>query len=188
MEDRIVRTLRWSLVAALTLLVISAAWIGPVSACPGAAKASSSAQYACSKTAKATAAKEYDCVYCDFVTELKANSDKVTVVTTESKSGVIVVFAAVSEDDVEAAQAVASKAYSMMATPIHCSMSRAKMAEKSCDGCKAGLDAFAGAEISFEESEMGAKTTVTAENKEQIEKLQAFFKGLQPEEEEAPKG
>ena len=174
------RTSRLFLIPALALLVVAAAWTAPVSACPGSEKASS--QAACSKSAEAKAAKD-DCLYCDFMAELKANSDKVTVTTAEGKNGVTVVFAAVSKDDIEAARTVASKAYSMMATPANCSVSRTKMADKSCDGCKAGLDAFADASVDLEENDMGATAQVTAEDEAQVEKLHAFFKGLEPKEE-----
>ena len=133
-------------------------------------------------TSKAVAAAEADCEYCDFVAELKAAKDQVTISTVENKNGVTVVFAAATDEDVEAAQLVASKAYNLMSKPAHCSYSRAKLAEASCDGCKKGIGAFADATVTFEETENGAWAKVATKDEKAVETLQAFFSELQPEE------
>jgi len=197
------RALRLLLAPALILVVAAAAWAGPAcdsekasteqaSTQPAADKAccakSASAAMAgtCAKSAsKASAgtcvksADHADCVYCDFVTELKASKETVTVTTVETEHGVRLVFAAVSEDGVEDAQVVATKAYSMMNAPAHCDVSRAKMASESCGSCKAGLSAFANAEVTMEKTDNGAEAVISVESDEQAEQVKAFFASFQ---------
>ena len=159
------------LVAALTLTVAGAAW-----ACD-AAKA---------KTTTAAVA-EIDCDYCDLVTDLKANKGKFTVSTIDSKEGITVVFAAMSDETVEATQEMASRAYKLMSAPAHCSYTRAKLADASCDGCQKGIGAFAEASVSFENTENGAWARVETEDKKEMKKLQKFFAEFNTEEAEEVK-
>ena len=147
------------LVAALTLTVAGAAW-----ACP-AAKA------AAAKMATA----EIDCDYCDLVTDLKANKGSFTVSTIDSKDGITIVFAAMSDETVEATQAMASRAYNLMSAPARCSYTRAKLADASCGGCQKGIGAFADASVSFENTDNGAWARVVTKDKQQMKKLQALF-------------
>jgi hypothetical protein len=166
------------LVAALAITVAGAAW-----ACEATKTASASAGSSCSSKAKAAVASaEADCDYCDFVAELKAAKKQVTISTVEDKNGVTVVFAAVADKDVEAAQLVASKAYSLMSKPAHCNYSRAQLTEASCDGCKKGIGAFADAKVTFEETENGAWAKVATKDEKAVKTLHAFFSELQPEE------
>jgi len=199
------RALRLLLVPALTLVVAAAAWAGPacdsekasteqVSTQPAADKAcgakSASAANAgtcaksasastCVKSAKSADQASADCVYCDFVIELKASKETVTVTTVETENGVCLVFASVTEDGVETAQVVATKAYSMMNSPAHCDVSRAKMADASCGGCKAGLSAFANAEVTMEKTDSGAETMILVKDEKQAEQVKAFFAAFQ---------
>lgn len=136
---------------------------------------SAQAKAECSKMASA---EHKDCVFCDFVTEVKANQGRVKVTTVDTDHGVTVVFAAVTDQDIEVAQAVADKAYTMMSAPAHCSYTRDKMASKSCDGCKKGLGAFADAEIAMEKTDHGAATTVTTKDDKQAQELHTFFASL----------
>lgn len=129
-------------------------------------------------SAKMAANADHDCVFCSFVSEIKANAGRVKVSTLDTEHGVTVVFAAMTDKDVEIAQAVADKAYTMMNAPAHCSYTRTKMADKSCDGCKEGLGAFADAEVAMEKTDTGASTTVTIQDDKQIEKLHTFFASL----------
>jgi hypothetical protein len=127
-------------------------------------------------------------VYCGFVATLKENEGKVTMITEDTDKGVRVVFAAVSKDNVKAAQAIADKAYVMMAGPNHCAVTKAKMAAGSCGDCKSGLDAFAETEVTIEKNDTGATTLVKIQKKEQLEKLHAFFAGLKPTAETKTQG
>jgi hypothetical protein len=138
---------------------------------------------ACEAKMAAHGANAADCPYCGFVDALKANHGKVTMTTVESEKGVMVVFAANSKDDVQAAQAVANKAYAMMAgTSSHCAVTKAKTASmaQNCDGCKNGLEAFANTEVDFKTTNQGATAKVKVSDKAQLEKLHAFFEGLKP--------
>jgi hypothetical protein len=132
------------------------------------------AQKAACASKQAMAEHAEHCPYCGFVAALKANEGKVTMQTVDTPEGITVVFAAVGEN-AAAAQEVANKAYAMMAGPSQCSYTRDAMAKSSCDGCKAGLAAFAKADVSMQESETGATALVKTKDKEQIKKLHAFF-------------
>lgn len=154
--------------------------------CTAAQAASCTAAQAAACGDKAMA--HADCPFCTFTHELGANADKVSFTTQDTENGVIVVFAATNPADVPAAQAVASKAYAMMNAPAHCAVSRAKMESKSCDGCKSGLDAFAGADVKLENTDNGARAEVVTTDAKNVEKLHAFFKDLQAKEQAAAKG
>ena len=198
------RMFRISFASLLMILVAGAAWAG--GACDhdkasatsasaaqcGADKASvktasagqgcTAAEKAACEAKKAMAGHVADCPFCGFVASLKENQGKVTMTTVEGNDGVTVIFASVSGENVEAAHAIASQAYLLMAGPSHCEVTKAKMANGSCDGCKMGLDAFAKAEITLEKNETGAKALVKTADKAQLEKLHAFFAGLKPVE------
>lgn len=204
------RAVRLLLVPALTLVVAAAAWAGPAcdsekasteqasatqaadkAGCASAKMASADKAGCASKMAsadkagcasKAAAQAHADCVYCDFTNELKASKESVTVTTVPTEHGVRLVFAGTNADGVVAAQAVASKAYSMVNAPAHCKVSQAKMADASCDGCKAGLSAFADAEITIENTDTGAETVITVENDDQVEQVVQFFAAFQTTE------
>ena len=184
------RTFRLFLVASLTVLIAGAASAGPGCGFSKTASAADASASGCSQKgawaknvsaeqcalAKAKfASANLDCPYCAFTTELKKNAETVVVSTVPGKSGVTVVFAAVTSDDVSAAQSVAAKAYSMMNAPAHCAYTRAEMAKQSCDGCADGLGAFADAEITLENTKNGAMTVITSKNEKQVGELQVFF-------------
>jgi hypothetical protein len=128
------------------------------------------------------------CPFCAFTKELGARADKVSFTTMDTEHGVVVVFTALDKNDVVMAQTVASKAYALMNAPAHCSYSRANMESEACKGCKEGVDAFAGAEVTLENTADGAKAVVVTKNDQNVEKLQAFFKSLETKEKEAAKG
>ena len=206
------RMLRLFFVAALTLTVAGAAWAGTAcdkekastekasttscsahqtsAATAGTAAEPASAGKTCTAAEKAAcdakkagmAAAHEDCPFCNFMTEYKASHEKVTLSTVDTEDGVTVVFAAVSKDDVVAAQTMATKAFAMMSMVPHCEMAKAEMAEKACDGCKKGMDAFSNTQVTLENTESGAQALVKVEKKEQIEKLRSFFAGLGQEE------
>ena len=165
------------LVAAFTLTVAGAAW-----ACDAVKTASASSAYDCGAKKAKFAAAEIDCDYCDLVADFKANKGKFTVSTVDSKDGITVVFAAMSDETVEATQEMASRAYKLMSAPAHCSYTRAKLADASCDGCQKGIGAFAGASVSFENTENGAWARVVTKDEEEMKKLQAFFADFTTEE------
>lgn len=188
---------RWILVAVMTVGAAGAAYAcdqakastqqaSVTSGCSAKTAANSPAQAAanCSAEAKAqcskmaAAAGNHDCAFCDFVSEVKANAGRVKVTTVDTDHGVTVVFAAMTAGDVEVAQAVADKAYTMMSAPAHCSYTRNKMASESCDGCKKGLGAFADAEVAMEKTDSGAATTVTTKDEKQAQELHTFFASL----------
>ena len=200
------RTLRWILVPALTLLVAGAAYacdkekasaqastksasVSPASAegC-GAAKAAGvqkvsaggCGDHAAKKAAMASAA-DHDCPFCHLAGEIRAQKGKVTYSTVQGKEGFTMVFAAVSQDDVVAAQAMANKAYALLNKPAHCSYSSAQMADKSCEGCKEGLVVISHAAITLENTKKGAEALVKPAKPEEMEKLQAFFQSLEAE-------
>lgn len=185
------RALRLLLVPALMLVVAAAAWAGPAcdsekastdqatvapasSGC--AAKAATSAQ---AGVCAGKSADHADCVYCAFTDQLKASKESVTVTTVPTEHGVRLVFAGVTSDDVETAQTVAAKAYAMMNAPAHCSMSRAKMASESCEGCKAGLAAFANANVTLEDTDTGAEAVISVKDDKQVDEVVAFFAHFQ---------
>jgi hypothetical protein len=189
------RALRLLLVPALTL-VAATAWAGPACDSDKASTDQASTQTAtvapaasgCAvKTASAghcgaasaQNADHADCVYCAFTDELKAANASVTVSTVPTEHGVRLVFVGVTADDVPTAQAVASKAYAMMNAPAHCDMSRAKMAEGSCAGCKAGLAAFANADVSLENTDNGAEAVISVKDDKQVNEVVAFFATFQ---------
>jgi hypothetical protein len=62
------------------------------------------------------------------------------------------------------------------------------MESEACNGCKEGVDAFAGAEVTLENTTDGATAVVATKDEQNIEKLQAFFKNLESKEKEAAKG
>ena len=144
-------------------------------ACEGQTKTAASAGSACT----AGQAQMADCSYCAFMGDLHANAGKVKFSAEETEHGMVIVFAAVSQDDVPTAQAVAAKAYDMMSKPAACAVTRAKMADSSCDGCKKGLDAFAKATVTMEETKDGSKAMVSTEDDATVEQLHAFFRNLQ---------
>jgi len=162
----------------------------------GAKGAQASAAAACPTSASCPAgspqckakAEMTDCTYCGFRKELGASAGKVSLSTTDTRDGVIVVFAAASKADVTTAQALAAKAYAMMSGPAHCSATKAKMAEKSCQGCQAGLDAFANADVKMENTEEGARAVVVSTDKNNVAKLHSFFQNLQAVEKADAKG
>jgi len=169
--------LRWILVAVLSLTVVGAAW-----ACDSAKNASASTKASCgSKTATA---QVDDCKYCDLITSLHKNAEKVNFSATEDKDGVTLVFAANSEKDVALAQQLASSAYELMAGPANCSYTRSAMAKKSCGDCSEGMKAFAGTEVVLEDTDEGAWAKVTTKDKKQVEQLHTFFTNLHEHEEE----
>jgi hypothetical protein len=195
-----VKAARWILVAVLTVGVTGAAYACDhakantqqasaagsctgmkassgncaMSASTGTCSAHSMAQ--CSKMAADAA--HHDCVFCNFVSEVKANASRVKVTTVDTDHGMTVVFAALSPNDVAVAQAVADKAYTMMSAPAHCSYTREKMASESCDGCKKSLGAFADAEVSMEKTQDGASATVTIKDQKEREQIHTFFASL----------
>jgi len=197
------RALRLLLVPALMLVVTAAAWAGPAcdsekastdqatvapasSGCAAKAATTAQAGVCAGKTASASAgecagksAGNADCVYCAFTDQLKASKGSVTVTTVPTEHGVRLVFAGVTTDDVQAAQVVAAKAYAMMNAPAHCSMSRAKMASESCEGCKAGLSAFANASVTLEDTDSGAEAVVSVKDDKQVDEVVAFFAHFQ---------
>ena len=201
------RTLRWFLVAAVSLSMIGAAGLAMAcddakasnasaeakatnaSADAGKASCSSKAEKAnasfaggqgCSaKTVKAQA--DADCNIHAFVQELNTCSEKVNVSLTELENGISIVFASANGENVEAAQALATKTFELMNAPAHCSMSREAMASKCCGGCAEALQSFAGAVVTVENTETGAVTTISTEAEGGAEKLQAFFRSLQEE-------
>ena len=152
--------------------------------CTAAEKAACAGQGSCSAHADHASA----CPFCAFTKELGASADKVSFTTVDTRNGVRVVFTATDRNDVVMAQAVASKAYALMNAPAHCSYSRANMESEACNGCKDGVDAFAGAEVTLENTNDGATAVVVTKDEQNIEKLQAFFKNLESKEKEAAKG
>jgi len=193
-----VRTTRFILFAALTLMIAGAAWAGP--ACDAEKNASAekastegtpveltSSGSGCSAAAKAAceakmamAAKD-GCEYCGLVTELKANRETVIMTAQETENGITLVFAAANAKSVEAAQMVANKTYTLISKPAHCSYTASQMADASCGDCKKGIDAFAGADISLENTETGALASVTTKDKDQLAKVQEFVRHLSAE-------
>jgi hypothetical protein len=202
-----VRTFRWILVPALTLLVAGAAYAcdkdkagaqASAGSCSSMKAASASAGSCMGKTNAAMAGSggcsahamkntmadaEHNCPFCNLATEIRAQKGKVTFSTVENKDGVVLVFAAVSKnkDDVVAAQAIANKAYALMNAPAHCSYTSAQMADKSCQDCKEGMDVIQHASISVENTKQGAKAMVKPAKVEEMAKLEAFIQNLQKE-------
>jgi hypothetical protein len=193
-----VRTFRWILVPALTLLVAGAAYAcdkdhagaqASAGSCTKSASAGSCmgnaamANGGCSahsmKTAMADA--HSDCPFCNLATEIRAQKGKVTFSTVENKDGVVLVFAAVSKEDVVTAQAIANKAYALMNAPAHCTYTQAQMTEKSCQDCKEGMEVITHASISVENTKKGAKAMVKPAKAEEMAKLEAFIQNLQKE-------
>jgi hypothetical protein len=196
-----VRTFRLILVPVLTLLVAGAAYAcdkekaGAQASTSTSVKAASASTGSCSsmkaasanggcsshatKTAMANA--DHDCPFCNLATEIRAQKGKVTFSTVENKDGVVLVFAAVSKDDVVAAQAIANKTYALMNAPAHCSYSQAQMAEKSCQDCKEGMDVISHAAITVENTKQGAKALVKPAKAEEMAKLEAFIQNLEKE-------
>jgi hypothetical protein len=193
-----VRSTRLILLAALTLMIAGAAWAGP--ACDAEKNASAqnvssegvpveltSSGSGCSAAAKAACAAKMaqaakdGCEYCGLITELKANRQSVIMTTRETEDGITLVFAAANDKAIETAQRVASKTYTLISKPAHCNYTASKMADASCDGCKAGIDAFAGADISLQNTEDGAFAQVTTKDKDQLAKVQEFVKHLNAE-------
>ncbi len=166
---------RWILVAVFSMSIVGAAW-----ACDAAKNASASTNAACGyKAAKVeTAQAQNDCKYCDLMVSFNKNSEKVTVSTVENKDGVTLVFAATGDENVALAQQLASDAYGLMAGPAHCAYTRSAMAKKSCGDCAKGVNAFAGTEVTLEDTDEGAWAKVSAKDEKQIEKLHAFFANL----------
>ncbi len=120
-----------------------------------------------------------ECSYCNLIRELHANAEHVKLSAQETENGVVVVFAAINKDDVAQAHAVAAKAYDMMSKPAACTVTKAKMASTTCDGCKKGLDAFANSKVTMEETANGDKAMVSADDEQTVEQLHAFFRNLQ---------
>jgi hypothetical protein len=185
-----VRTFRWILVPALTLLVAGAAYAcdkdhAGAQASTGSCSSmkAASANGGCSahsmKTAMANA--DHDCPFCNLATEIRAQKGKVTFSTVENKDGVVLVFAAVSKDDVVAAQAIANKTYALMNAPAHCSYSQAQMAEKSCQDCKEGMEVISHAAITVENTKQGAKALVKPAKAEEMAKLEVFIQNFEKE-------
>lgn len=146
------------------------------STCTAHSMAQCSSVAQCSKTM--AAANQHDCALCNFASEVKANATKVKVTTVDTDHGMTVVFAALSPNDVAAAQAVADKAYSMMSAPAQCAYAREKMASGSCPDCKHCVGAFADAEVSMEKTDTGASATVTAKDKKELAEIHTFFASL----------
>jgi len=146
--------------------------------CAAAGKTCTPAQ-AAACAAKAEMAAASDCSYCGFMTDLNTKADQVKFSTKETKSGVVVMFTAVHKQDVAAAKAMAVKAYDMMSKPAACAVTKAKMAEASCAGCKTGLDAFANSTVTMEETKDGSKALVSTDDEKTVEKLHTFFRALQ---------
>jgi hypothetical protein len=161
-----VRTFRWILVPALTLLVAGAAYAcdkdhagaqASAGSCTKSASAGSCmgnaamANGGCSahsmKTAMADA--HSDCPFCNLATEIRAQKGKVTFSTVENKDGVVLVFAAVSKEDVVTAQAI--------------------------------MEVITHASISVENTKKGAKAMVKPAKAEEMAKLEAFIQNLQKE-------
>jgi hypothetical protein len=204
-----VRTTRLILFAALTLMIAGAAWAGPAgsacdaqknasaenastdgvpveltssgSGCSAAAKAACSAEAKAACSAKMAKAAKDGCEYCGLITELKANRGTVIMTSQETENGITLVFAATNDKSVETAQMVANKTYTLISKPAHCSYTASKMADASCGDCKKGIDAFAGADISLENTEDGAFAQVTTKDKDQLAKVQEFVKHLSAE-------
>ncbi len=152
---------------------------------------SASAKAGCSASQQASCAAKGDmagCAYCGFRSELGASAGKVNFSATDTRDGVIVVFAAASQENVTAAQALAAKAYAMMNGPVGCEVTKAKMADKNCQGCKAGLDAFTNADVKMENTPEGARAVVVSTDRNNVAKLHAFFQNLQVSEKTDVKG
>ncbi len=128
------------------------------------------------------------CPYCEFSKELGASAAKISFTTHDTDDGVVLVFTALDKNDVVTAQAVASKAYALMNGPAECSYSRANMEKEACAGCKHGVEAFAGATVTIENTADGARAQVTAKGKADVEALHDFVKTMKTHEEEAAKG
>ena len=205
------RTLRWILVPALTLLVAGAAYAcdkekasaqastknasvtskASAEGC-GAAKTAgvqqvstgagcTAAEKAACEAKKANMASADHCPFCTLAGEIRAQKGKVSFSTVQGKEGITMVFAAVSQDDVAQAQAMANKAYALLNKPAHCSYSSAQMADKSCGDCKDGLTVVSHAAITLENTKKGAEAIVKPAKPEEMEKLQAFFHNLEAE-------
>jgi len=153
---------------------------------------SASAKAGCSASQQAACAAKGDmagCTFCGFRSDLGASAGHVNFSAIDTRDGVIVVFAAASKEDVTAAQALAAKAYAMMSGgPAQCEVTKAKMADKNCVGCKAGLDAFTNADVKMENTEEGARAVVVSTDKNNVAKLHAFFQNLQVSEKTDVKG
>ena len=189
------RTFRLILVPALTLLVAGAAYAcdkehagaqASSGSCSSMKAASASANGGCSAHATKTAMAEahQDCPFCNLATEIRAQKGKVTFTTVENKDGMVLVFAAVakdSKDDVVAAQAIANKTYALMNAPAHCTYTQAQMADKSCEGCKEGMEVISHATLKVENTKQGAKATLKPAKAEEMAKLQAFIQNLEKE-------
>ena len=151
-------------------------------ACAAAAKTGTAAEKAAcaEKMAKAGCgeAAMADCSYRDLIHEIHANAGKVKLSAEETENGVVVVFAAVSKDNVDQAHAVAAKAYDLMRKPAACAATKAEMASNSCDGCKKGLDALAKSTVTMEETADGNKAMVSAEDEQTVAEIQNFFRNL----------
>ena len=200
------RTFRWILVPALTLLVAGAAYAcdkdkasaqASTGSCSSMKAASASSGCCMGKGASAAMAStggcsahsmktamaeaHQDCPFCNLATEIRNQKGKVTFSTVENKDGVVLVFAAVSNDDVVAAQAIANKAYALMNAPAHCTYTQAQMAEKSCQDCKDGMEVISHASISVENTKQGATALVKPAKPEEMAKLQGFIQNLEKE-------
>jgi len=188
-----VRTFRWILVPALTLLVAGAAYAcdkdhagaqASAGSCSSSMKAAS-ANGGCSAHAMKTAMADarQDCPFCNLATQIRAQKGKVTFSTVENKDGVVLVFAAASKnkEDVVAAQAIANQAYALMNAPAHCTYTSAQMADKSCEDCKHGMEVIQHASISVENTKQGAKAMVKPAKAEEMAKLEAFIANLEKE-------
>ena len=185
------RTFRLILVPALTLLVAGAAYacdkdhagVKAASASSCSSVKAASADGGCSSHAMKTAMADahQDCPFCNLATEIRAQKGKVTFSTVENKDGVVLVFAAVSKDDVVAAQAIANKTYALMNAPAHCTYTQAQMADKSCQGCKEGMVVISHAAITVENTKQGAKALLKPAKAEEMVKLQAFIQNLEKE-------
>ncbi len=195
------RMFRLLLASGLVLAMAGAAWAGGGACQAGKAstdKASTKNAGACASSAACTPAQQAACAahadmagcsYCGFKKELGASNGKVNFTAVDTRDGVIVTFAAADRQDVGIAQALAAKAYAMMSAPTtQCAVTKAKMAEKSCPGCKPGLEAFTNAEVKMENTEEGARAVVVSTDPNSVAKLHAFFHTLQGSEKAPAKG
>ena len=122
-----------------------------------------------------------------YLPELTEAEESVEVTVIETETGVTMSFAAASP---EVAQAVAAKASAMLSKSAACDMSRASMAKAGgFTHCTKSVQAFAGCNVTVENTDGGAVSTIKASEAVPVTELHAVFHNLQEKQvEETVKG
>lgn len=112
-----------------------------------------------------------------YMPELSDTEQTVNVTVTETEKGVVMAFAGANP---EVARAVAVKAQTMLSKSSACNESRASMAKAGdFTHCAQSVQAFAGAQVTVEDTETGAVTTIVASEEVPVTQLHAVFRNLQ---------